>query len=388
MLKTNNYPSVEAVPLGRPELLLRRGTAAFQPALSSFAGVCGSGRAALYWACRGLSMPSGTRAWLPSFHCGVEVQAVLDAGFNVAFYRIGSDLTIDEEDLEYKLRSQPGVVVVIHYFGFPQPGIQHIAQLCRRLECVLIEDCAHSLFSRHQGRALGEFAPISVFSLRKTLPVFDGGALQVHTPFLAAVRQQPFMAPAGLKPVLEPYILCFKSLVRRAIGERLAGTYRRLRFKAEQDENRPPRDRPQYQTGMSRLSRALAAITEPSEAAARRRAAYAALDARLQSVPGYRKVFESMAPGASPLSLPLWVRERTSLINTLRNSGIQAYRFGSVPHQNLNRSAFPETECLRSNILCMPVHQGIKEAHIERMAAVLAPMLERNLHGRSRAVRN
>lgn len=199
MLNQKNYPTIEAVPLGRPELLLRAAPRYFLPALSSFAGLYGSGRAALYWACRGLSFPPGTRAWLPSFHCGVEVQAALDAGFDVGFYRINPDSTIDEDDLEHKLCTQPGVVVLIHYFGFPQPGIQRIAQFCRRLECVLIEDCAHSLFSRHQGRALGEFAPVSVFSLRKSLPVFDGGALQVHTSFLAAVRQQAFIVSGHQK---------------------------------------------------------------------------------------------------------------------------------------------------------------------------------------------
>lgn len=196
------------------------------------------------------------------------------------------------------------------------------------------------------------------------------------------------MATTGDKRVLEPYVLCFKSLIKRAIGERMTALYRRLRFKAEEEEARPAQERPPYQTGMSALSRRLAAMTEPTEVVARRRGTYAALDARLCSVPGYRKVFESMASGVCPLSLPLWVQGRSSLIRMLRNKGIQAYRFGSVPHECLDRHAFPEAECLRSNIICLPVHQQMEERHIERMTAVLAPILERNLHGRFHAVQN
>ena len=138
------------------------------------------GRSAIYWACRGLRLAPGTRIWMPALHCGVEVQAALDSGLNVGFYRLDEELNVDEEDLERKLQNEPSVVFIIHYFGFAQSSIERLASLCRNHGSVLIEDCGHALLSKYRGRELGGFAPISTFSLRKSLPIPDGGALSVN----------------------------------------------------------------------------------------------------------------------------------------------------------------------------------------------------------------
>ena len=87
-------------------------------------------RDALHWAYGALlrARPSQTTAWMPSFHCGMEVRAVMDAGFSPRFYpvRIGSGggIVADLDALEEGLRADPGPVMVIHYFGFPEPGIE------------------------------------------------------------------------------------------------------------------------------------------------------------------------------------------------------------------------------------------------------------------------
>src|SRR5262249_42277412 len=76
---------------------------------------------------RALALPRGTPAWMPSFHCGMEVRAAADAGFDPRFYAVRGDLTIDEDDLGRRLESEPGPLLVIHYFGVPQPGLARIA---------------------------------------------------------------------------------------------------------------------------------------------------------------------------------------------------------------------------------------------------------------------
>lgn len=73
-----------------------------------------SGRAAIYWAFRGLRLNSCATVWMPGYHCGVEVQAVLDAGLDVRFCRVRPDLAIDLDDLEAKVTGRPGPVFAIH----------------------------------------------------------------------------------------------------------------------------------------------------------------------------------------------------------------------------------------------------------------------------------
>src|SRR6185295_15072576 len=69
-----------------------------------------------------LGYPTNTPVWMPSYHCGMEVRAAADAGFSPHFYRINKDLSVDVSDLAAGLRAHPGPVLLIHYFGFPQPG--------------------------------------------------------------------------------------------------------------------------------------------------------------------------------------------------------------------------------------------------------------------------
>src|ERR1035441_7352582 len=119
----------------------------FAEALGGLESLHPSGRSALYWAFMGLRLPKVSTVWMPSYHCGVEVQAALDAGASVRFYPISDDLTFDPAQVVAKVKERIGPILVIHYFGFRQPGIDALARLCRAEGWVLVEDCAHSLFS-------------------------------------------------------------------------------------------------------------------------------------------------------------------------------------------------------------------------------------------------
>ena len=72
--------------------------------LDAFTGQYTLGRFANFWALKITNLPPGTPAWLPSYHCGDEVQATLDAGFNARFYHVQENLEIDLDDLEDGVR--------------------------------------------------------------------------------------------------------------------------------------------------------------------------------------------------------------------------------------------------------------------------------------------
>jgi dTDP-4-amino-4,6-dideoxygalactose transaminase len=300
---------------------------------------------------------------MPAFHCGVEVQAAIDAGLNVGFYRIQSDLTLDFEDLAHKLSGQPGPVLVIHYFGLGQSSIESLAELCRTAGVTLIEDCAHSLFSRYRGRRLGDYAPISIFSLRKTLPLLEGGAVQI-----AAGGARP---PIGASS-LAAYQLYFKFAARACLGETFANAYRRWRWDADDsgsDPSPPNLEPDRYQDRMSALSRRLAAVADPERTVERRRSNWSALDALLCGTPGYCKVFETLPDGACPLFLPVWSADRRRLMKDLNALGVETFVFGAYPHPRLDTAAFPETARLRDEMLCLPIHDQLGEAQLRHIAA-------------------
>lgn len=122
-------------------------------------------------------------------------------GTRYVFYKLNHDLSVNMADFREKIKF-PNVkaVLLIHYFGFPQVDVTEIAVLCKKNGILLLEDCAHSLDSRHCGRRLGEFGDFSFFSIHKIVPTKAGGILQINNEeygslFDAAIED---IAPADL----------------------------------------------------------------------------------------------------------------------------------------------------------------------------------------------
>ena len=347
---------------------LLNGPGPFSAHLETFTGLHDLGRSAIYWACRGLRPDPGAQIWMPALHCGVDAQAAIDEGLKVGFYRLSDDLAIDEADLERKLQDRPGIVFVIHYFGFAQPAIERVAEECQRRGSVLIEDCAHALFSRHAGRELGDFGPIAIFSLRKSLPIPDGGALKVNEELLLRVSEKPFAPPPPGEFSLEMIYGYPKAAGRALLDRCLASIYRRQRSFGSSANFQQTQG---YGRGMSPLSRLVAATAEPARIVDRRRRNYTALDQALAGSPGYRRVFDCLPEGACPLFLPIRVVEREALMAALHLQGVETFRFGTTPHPTLDGELLHETARLRDNILCLPVHDQIAQGHVEEMARIV-----------------
>ena len=118
---------------------------------------------------------------LPSYNCWTEIEPFLHAGIRIVYYRINSDLTINFNDLLKKIKytNKVKALLVTHFLGFPQP-IEKIKDIFKESRLLLIEDCAHAFLSNANGKALGSYGDISIFSLLKTLPVPHGGVLVIN----------------------------------------------------------------------------------------------------------------------------------------------------------------------------------------------------------------
>jgi dTDP-4-amino-4,6-dideoxygalactose transaminase len=334
-------------------------------------------RDALHALFRALAAPPGTPVWMPSFHCGMEVRAAADTGLVPRFYRVEADLSIDEEDLARALRRDPGPVLLIHYFGFPQPGIERLAALCRERGVPLVEDASHAFLSSAGDRPLGSFAPAATFSLYKTLGTADGGSLRIDESALARLTGRPFRVPPPDPGPLVPWAE-LRHIERRRRGHRgqshaeLAAIFARRAATAEARIFEGPW---RYGRGLSRLSQALVKSLDPEAVRARRRSNYLGLASRLRAAPGFRPVFDGLPAGVCPLYLPVFVRHRTEILLRLQAAGVETFLFGLFHHPALDPGCFPEAGLLREEILCLPIHQDLGETDLDRMAALLEPLL-------------
>lgn len=98
-------------------------------------------------------------------------------GLEVRYYALEADLSPAFSDLESRIDADTVAVLSINYFGFPQPGFGDVTSLAADYGCYHVDDNAHSVLSVHDGELLGTRGHLGITSLRKLLPVPDGGLL-------------------------------------------------------------------------------------------------------------------------------------------------------------------------------------------------------------------
>jgi dTDP-4-amino-4,6-dideoxygalactose transaminase len=123
-----------------------------------------SGRSALMAILNLLSLNKGDEVLLQTFTCNAAVNPILALGFKPVFVDVEKEtLNIDPEDLKKKIGPKSKVVMVQHTFGLPVK-IDGILDICQKNNLILIEDCAHSLGAKYQGKLCGTFGKAAFFS--------------------------------------------------------------------------------------------------------------------------------------------------------------------------------------------------------------------------------
>ena len=111
-------------------------------------------------------------AWLPIFSCQSIASTFLHCDYKINYYGMGSKLD-KPNGLPKDLNNS--VIFIIHYFGFKnKPLIRYIKeQRTINKSFIVIEDLVQTCLSNQ----FGTYGDYSIHSLRKFLPVVDGGVL-------------------------------------------------------------------------------------------------------------------------------------------------------------------------------------------------------------------
>lgn len=341
-----------------------------------------SGRAGLFHIIKTLAFPPGSSFLLPSYHCGVEVEAVLRAGCKAGFYRIKKDLSIDLDSIRKQITPGTRGIVVAHYFGFPQ-DLSKLRELCQRRDIVMIEDCAHALYSRdEEGFWLGTKGDYGVFSMRKTVFMPNGGAVRVNRNgfVLPDKGKRSFnlgTLKSTIKSVLE-YEAC-KTGTLASISRSILDTYQN--HAADNDIPGVSADENQrwyydvaafdYEHDISPVSRACTGDVQYRQIIAGRRSNYTTVERLLESCLEDQFVFPELAQGVCPLCFPLFARQRDQLAEHLTAHGVIPFVFGRHNHPLLETTAFPEVGFLADSIIGLPVQQQLTEDDMALVAELV-----------------
>lgn len=344
------------------------------------------GRDAIYWALKSLKYPEATPVWIPDFHCGVEVQAALHAGYIPKFYKIERDLTVNCKDLFQKIKTIPGPVILIHYFGFHQNEFNKISDFCYQNRLPLIEDCSHSLFSTMNGKTLGSTSPLSTFSLYKTIGSIDGGALKVNHNRFHEIMGRPFELPDHLKTSISITKNQIKSTFKYFIPESFIENYRKIRYGKIHIEIEDTvfdmlneMNDWNYNSRISILSKKMGMNCNRDYITNKRRENYSILNEILNDKCGIIKVFSTLPKGVCPLIFPIFVNHRKFFKQKLIEKRIEPFVFGKFCHPIMDKRLVKNAEFLRKNIICLPIHHSLEPIDLIRIGETIKPMIKQHL---------
>jgi len=390
--RSDRFWRVPIFPVFDIQMLFGRPGPAYFPIDARRCLLTANARTALAIGLEFLDLSTNDSILVPVYSCGTELDAVVARGISLDFYAVDERLQVDLDSVRSALKPSTKAILVTHYFGFPQ-SIPPLLEFAQKHGLKLIEDNAHGLFSNDEkGDPLGCRGDISIFSLYKSLPVPDGGALVVNSddgPFeleaglqrtsLAASLGQmrtilerslfvklPWITRYFFQKILDPLVLVLKRRAKTDSRESCVDAGRKgERSALRRDAEIVTRYRP-------------AAFTEfairrqnVKEIILSRRRNYAELVELVDSMEGVVVPVRELPVGCVPLFLPVIESEDSQpLRRRLLEAGIESHKFG------FERDYFPDSgfeweSRLRNNLTTIPIHQSLSTKDLEFMKQIL-----------------
>ncbi len=143
-----------------------------------------SGTAALHLALETIGVKEGDEVLVPTmtFAATAEVVLYLKAWPVLVDCRPDT-LNLDPDQLEKEITSKTKAIIPVHFGGLPCE-MDRILEIAKTHNLKVIEDAAHALPSRFQGRMVGTIGDITCFSFyaTKTITTGEGGMITTDNP--------------------------------------------------------------------------------------------------------------------------------------------------------------------------------------------------------------
>lgn len=123
-----------------------------------------SGRQGIKTVLESLDLKEGDEVIIPSFICPAVIDAVKRAGGKPIFSEIERQgFNMDAEAARKAISSRTRAIILPYIFGIPA-DLEKFVKLAKDHNITLIEDCAHALGAKYQGKLVGTFADFAIFT--------------------------------------------------------------------------------------------------------------------------------------------------------------------------------------------------------------------------------
>lgn len=144
--------------------------------------------AAMFLALKALGVESGDMVLTSSFTLAPVPGAIAHAGAQPILVETRDDYTTDLGDLEQKLQTSGAKVFLLSHMRGHISDLQTVRALCDRYKVALVEDCAHTMGAKWDGRHTGTWGNIGCYSTQtyKHINSGEGGLLVTDDDDVAA----------------------------------------------------------------------------------------------------------------------------------------------------------------------------------------------------------
>lgn len=246
---------------------------------------------------------------------------------NYLFYPIEKDFKINTNTIKKMVEKKSiKALLLIHYYGILHCDILEIKRICKENNVLLIEDCAHTLYSKYKNKYLGDFGDFSFYSLHKVLPIKSGGYFKINNK-----------------------------------------KYFNTKLKVINEDKAP------YNT--------LEALLQYDELNSKDIVLknYEYMSDKLKNIDGLEVVFPHLEEGIYPLNLPIYLTKipREEFYFKMIDSGITLISLYYQLINSIQESEYPTSHLISKKILNLPINQDIKKNEMDLIISFSKEILEK-----------
>ncbi|MFC1677030.1 DegT/DnrJ/EryC1/StrS family aminotransferase [Planctomycetota bacterium] len=190
----------------------------------------GLGRQALVILLKALGVDAGDRVGVCSFTCLSVAEAVKVCGAIPVYIDVDEYLCIDTQKILQQNKGALKVIILQHTFGNPGK-LDDLLGACKKINALVIEDCAHALGCYWNGRPLGQFGEGAIYSFQwgKPYTTGQGGMLSVNSSDLLDKVDAQIELLASLASIKSELILrCQRTVYSFLRGSKVEGGIRKI----------------------------------------------------------------------------------------------------------------------------------------------------------------
>jgi perosamine synthetase len=331
------------------------------------------GRESLLYSLIKLGLKVGDRIIIPAYMCDSTIKPLSSYGFNLVFIDIDENLSLPVDKLKKIISNkQIKALLLVHYFGLTQE-VDEIIGLCREYGVKVVEDASHGFMSQLLRDKKSVKGDAEIFSMRKSLPVVDGGALRIYNgsydvtkknnKCVSIISDTKYLILRLLEKVVTGFGI-------NIYGQFISNIKTKFRSRVNNENCRPNIEPCEISWQLSKYLGNEEYIKSTQHKIVHN---FNQLNQALQRI-GFRLFVESVKGNVVPQVCVIY-DNNGGLVDYLRSKGIGAWRWPGVemPEQVVhNSSQYPNAVFFDKKLVLIPIHQSIDDKQINYMIQILS----------------